>query len=105
MTAAIAIQRTLHTEVIRGRRIELKIGLHRSPMIAVTSNRNPAYFGRTVNMAARAEYESSRRGRAVRRSRCRSVVAQVLAGLQCEVVHAALKGIGEGFKLHRLRVV
>ncbi|MHB8872862.1 MAG: DUF5939 domain-containing protein [Myxococcaceae bacterium] len=35
--------------------IEVKIGLHRGPTIAVTSNRALDYFGRTVNIAARVQ--------------------------------------------------
>jgi class 3 adenylate cyclase len=38
--------------------IEVKIGLHRGPTIAVTSNRMMDFFGRTVNIAARVQGES-----------------------------------------------
>lgn len=106
VNAAIAIQRTFHTEVVRGRRIELKIGLHRGPTIVVTSNRNLDYFGRTVNMAARVQ-SASRPGEVVISDEVAAdpAVAPVLASVECEVVHAALKGIGEGLRLHRLCVV
>ncbi len=38
--------------------IEVKIGLHRGPAIAVTSNRLLDFFGRTVNLAARVQGHS-----------------------------------------------
>jgi class 3 adenylate cyclase len=38
--------------------VRVKIGIHRGPAIAVTSNRAVDYFGRTVNIAARAEARS-----------------------------------------------
>ncbi len=40
------------------RQITVKIGLHRGPTIAVTSNRMMDYFGRTVNVAARVQSAS-----------------------------------------------
>ncbi len=103
--AALAIQRTFHADPIRGRRLELKIGLHRGPTIAVTSNRNLDYFGRTVNMAARVQ-GSSRPGEVVMSDDVASdvAVASSLAGVEREVTYGALKGIGEGFRLHRVRV-
>lgn len=39
--------------------ITVKIGVHRGPTIAVTSNRALDYFGRTVNLAARLQGASS----------------------------------------------
>ncbi len=38
--------------------VTVKIGLHRGPSIAVTSNKATDYFGRTVNIAARVQGES-----------------------------------------------
>ena len=38
--------------------VTVKIGLHRGPTIAVTSNRATDYFGRTVNIAARVQGKS-----------------------------------------------
>ena len=38
--------------------VTIKIGLHRGPTIAVTSNRATDYFGRTVNIAARVQGKS-----------------------------------------------
>ncbi|MDD2715595.1 MAG: DUF5939 domain-containing protein [Candidatus Wallbacteria bacterium] len=54
--AAVAIQEVFETS---GADIRVKIGLHRGPTIAVTSNRNLDYFGRTVNIASRVQGHSS----------------------------------------------
>lgn len=57
VAAACEIQRELGKEDAL-REIQVKIGLHRGPTIAVTSNRMLDYFGRTVNIAARVQNES-----------------------------------------------
>jgi class 3 adenylate cyclase len=59
--AACAIQRAFHevAEPLKG--VEVKIGMHRGPAIAVTTNRNLDFFGRTVNIAARVQGKSSPR--------------------------------------------
>jgi class 3 adenylate cyclase len=56
--AAYDIQVAFHEvdEPLKG--IEVKIGLHRGPAIAVTTNRNLDFFGRTVNVAARVQGKS-----------------------------------------------
>jgi class 3 adenylate cyclase len=58
MKAACAIQVAFHEvdEPLKG--VEVKIGLHRGPAIAVTTNRNLDFFGRTVNIAARVQGKS-----------------------------------------------
>ena len=53
VAAAWNIQRSFLRRPIQGRYIGIKIGVHRGPVIAVTSNRNLDYFGRTVNIASR----------------------------------------------------
>jgi class 3 adenylate cyclase len=59
--AACAIQVAFHEvdEPLKG--VEVKIGLHRGPAIAVTTNRSLDFFGRTVNIAARVQGKSSPR--------------------------------------------
>jgi class 3 adenylate cyclase len=56
--AAVEIQRELARASGDLKRIQVKIGLHRGPTIAVTSNRALDFFGRTVNVAARVQNES-----------------------------------------------
>ena len=56
--AAVEIQRELSKSSGDLQRIQVKIGLHRGPTIAVTSNRALDFFGRTVNVAARVQNES-----------------------------------------------
>lgn len=56
--AAVEIQRELSKASGDLTRIQVKIGLHRGPTIAVTSNRTLDFFGRTVNVAARVQNES-----------------------------------------------
>jgi len=56
--AAVEIQRALATAGGEVRKLQVKIGLHQGPTIAVTSNRALDFFGRTVNVAARVQNES-----------------------------------------------
>jgi class 3 adenylate cyclase len=53
--AALRIQRAFAASGDPLNDVRVKIGIHRGPAIAVTSNRAVDYFGRTVNVAARAE--------------------------------------------------
>ncbi|HUH05406.1 MAG TPA: DUF5939 domain-containing protein [Kofleriaceae bacterium] len=59
--AACEVQRALGASDDPLRQVEVKIGLHRGPAIAVTSNRMVDYFGRTVNLAARTQGEAKPR--------------------------------------------
>src|SRR5207249_1066438 len=56
--AALEIQRDFRAMARELGGIEVKIGLHRGPAIAVTSNRLLDFFGRTINVAARIQGES-----------------------------------------------
>ncbi len=56
--AACDIQRMFSSGAVRDGGIKVKIGLHRGPAIAVTSNRNLDFFGRSVNIAARVQGKS-----------------------------------------------
>ncbi len=53
--AAVEIQREFARQAERVRGIQVKLGLHRGPAIAVTSNRTLDYFGRMVNLSARVQ--------------------------------------------------
>lgn len=55
LRAAVAIQREFTRQAERVQGIQVKLGLHRGPAIAVTSNRTLDYFGRMVNLAARVQ--------------------------------------------------
>jgi class 3 adenylate cyclase len=57
--AACEIQRLFSSGAVRSGDIKIKIGLHRGPAIAVTSNRNLDFFGRSVNIAARVQGKSA----------------------------------------------
>lgn len=57
--AACEIQRLFSSGAVRGGEIKVKIGVHRGPAIAVTSNRNLDFFGRSVNVAARVQGKSA----------------------------------------------
>src|SRR5256885_17262128 len=56
--AACEIQVAFHEVDVPLKDVEVKIGLHRGPAIAVTTNRNLDFFGRTVNVAARVQGKS-----------------------------------------------
>jgi class 3 adenylate cyclase len=86
--------------------LELKIGIHAGPCIAVQSNEQLDYFGQTVNIAARVQ-GIARAGEIV----CTSEVME--AAGSAEVVRAAslkavagsamLKGVEGAVAVHRLR--
>ena len=95
--AACAIQERFAREPAPLAGVEVKIGLHRGPTIAVTSNRALDYFGRTVNVSARAQGQA--------RPRCVVITDAVLddpavrallgeRGWPTERFDATLKGIG-----------
>ncbi|HEY3360040.1 MAG TPA: DUF5939 domain-containing protein [Polyangia bacterium] len=87
--------------------IEVKIGLHRGPTIAVTSNRMLDFFGRTVNLAARVQGHS-RAGEVLLSEAVASdpAVAELLRerGLTSGRIEATLKGIPHPVRLASLRI-
>jgi class 3 adenylate cyclase len=96
--AGLAAQRA-----VAGRPLELKVGIHTGPCIAITQNGVLDYFGSTVNLAARLVSLSS--GADV------VVSGDVLADpevaeleLRREPVEARLKGFEESLELWRVRV-
>lgn len=83
--------------------IELKIGLHRGPCIAVTLNDRLDYFGGTVNLAARTQQTA--RGGEIRITESMRGDPDVRATLdasdrQVHVTEAAFRGLSGTFKLH-----
>lgn len=105
--AACEIQRTFGASADPLRKVEVKIGLHRGPAIAVTSNRAVDYFGRTVNVAARAEGQA--------RPREVLVTAAVLgdpavrahldaSGLTTTAFTAEVKGVAQPIELHSIKL-
>lgn len=95
--AALAAQ-----QAVAGRPLDLKVGIHTGPCIAITQNGVLDYFGSTVNLAARLVALSS--GEDV------VVSGEVLADpevatleLAREPVAAELKGFEDSFELWRVR--
>ncbi len=58
LTAAMEIQKKFRAKAMKDEGLQVKIGIHRGPVIAVNSNNHLDYFGRTVNMAARVQGKS-----------------------------------------------
>lgn len=87
--------------------IEVKLGLHRGPAIAVTSNRSLDYFGRTVNITARVQGES-RAGEVLMTDGVLQdgEVASWLAsaGMQPSASDVRLRGVASAVRIHALRV-
>jgi class 3 adenylate cyclase len=95
--AALAAQRA-----IAGRPLDLKVGIHTGPCIAITQNGVLDYFGSTVNLAARLVSLST--GEDV------VVSGEVLADHEVEELHlrrqpleASVKGFDESLELWRMR--
>ena len=95
--AGLAAQRA-----VAGRPLELKVGIHTGPCIAITQNGALDYFGSTVNLAARLVSLST--GADV------VVSGDVLAdpevaelGLRPEPLEATLKGFDRSPELWRVR--
>jgi class 3 adenylate cyclase len=55
MAAALEMIDTVRRAVAHGEDLVLKIGLHAGPCVAIQSNNQVDYFGRTVNIAARVQ--------------------------------------------------
>jgi class 3 adenylate cyclase len=82
----------------------IKIGIHHGPMIAINANNRLDYFGRTVNIAARAQEESVGGDVIVTVDLLRHLaVQQVLKGLPTpRPFTVLLKGIAGPMTLYRL---
>jgi class 3 adenylate cyclase len=85
--------------------VEVKLGLHRGPTIAVTSNRMLDYFGRTVNLAARVQGRSGPREILMTDEVAGDpdVVAELARrGLSPRTSEVNLKGIAAPIRVHSL---
>jgi len=91
-----------------GEDLVLKIGMHLGPSIAVQSNNQLDYFGRTVNIAARVQALAGG-GEIVCSEEVWQApgVQQIAAGrgLHVRQEKAPLKGIGERMTLRRIAVL
>jgi class 3 adenylate cyclase len=86
---------------VQGRPLELKVGIHTGPCIAVTQNGVLDYFGSTVNLAARLVSLSSGEDVVVSGDVLDDPEVTAL-DLRREPVRAELKGFGGTFELWRL---
>jgi adenylate cyclase len=96
--AACDIQQALACSDGPASDVVVKVGLHRGPTIAVTSNRSVDYFGRTVNIAARVQGAAGAGEVLMTRALHDdpAVAAELEArGLQIERQMAEFKGIAE----------
>lgn len=93
-------------EIAQGRpALQVKLGLHRGPCIAVNANNLLDYFGSTVNIAARVQSESVGADLVVTPDVYSDPgVQQVLAQEQARIdtFERTLKGVSQAFTLYRL---
>jgi class 3 adenylate cyclase len=106
--AAIEIQRAFASTADPLRTVEVKIGLHRGPAIVVTSNRAVDYFGRTVNVAARAQGAAQPRqvlltDQVIGDPLVRALVEQLPE--PASSFEAKVKGVARPLRLHALRCI
>jgi class 3 adenylate cyclase len=104
LRAAVRMEQAVAS--LPGSELELKIGLHTGPCIAVQSNHQLDYFGRTVNIAARVQSIAGPREIVCTEALWRHPgIAPLVAGwnanLSRDVVR--LKGIEEAVEVVRLR--
>ena len=107
MGAATEMIETVRRAVAHGEDLVLKIGIHSGPCIAIQSNNQIDYFGRTVNIAARVQALADG-GEVV----CSEEFWQAPGvqdrvrgrGLTVTKESAALKGIGDRFPVRRIVV-
>jgi class 3 adenylate cyclase len=107
VNAALQIQREFRAHARELAGIEVKLGLHRGPAIAVTSNRLLDFFGRTVNIAARVQGESAASEIVLSPEVVADPAADALlqqAGVVRATRRARLKGIAEDLTLHAVRL-
>ncbi len=108
MVAAAEMIETVRQAVAHGEDLVLKIGLHSGPCVAIQSNNQIDYFGRTVNIAARIQNLAGG-GEIVCSEDVWKMpgVSEVVQkrGLAAKRESAALKGIGDRFAVRRVRVM
>lgn len=104
VSAAAAMNREIRT--VGSGSLELKIGMHTGPCIAVESNERLDYFGRTVNIAARAQSAADANQIVVTDSVYQSADVQTVirdAKLSAREDRALFKGLDEEMKVFRLQ--
>jgi class 3 adenylate cyclase len=100
---AAAVQAGLAAQrAVAGRPLELKVGIHTGPCIAITQNGVLDYFGSTVNLAARLVSLSSGADIVVSGDVLADPEVAELELLR-EPVEARLKGFEESLELWRVR--
>lgn len=105
--AALQIQRYFgfFRETLSGAsEINLKIGLHCGPALAVNSNERLDYFGRTVNIAARVAAQSNAGDFVLSEALWSRPEVRILCA-DADVTHfqAKLRGVADDFELVRVR--
>jgi class 3 adenylate cyclase len=108
--AALAIRRDiaefdqkLSAEIGEAGTIQVKLGLHCGPCIAVTLNDRLDYFGRTVNLAARLQSESRGGDIVISEEMAQDpAVTALLEGLAPIAENALVKGFSEKVALRRV---
>lgn len=111
VSAALDIQKNLKTfneKFSDTEPIQIKLGLHGGPTIAVNSNDRLDYFGRTVNIAARTQGESEGNDIVISESTFNEPSVQaVLKDQSIDISQYAvqLKGIEETMTLMRLQAI
>ena len=105
--AAAEMIETVRRAVGHGEDLVLKIGLHQGPCVAIQSNNQMDYFGRTVNIAARIQ-SLAEGGQIVCSEeiwKAPGVQPRIRGrGLTVSRELAALKGIGDRFPVRRIVV-
>lgn len=103
--AALLMRRAIARLSIDGAPLQIKIGLHAGPCLAVESNDRLDYFGRTINIAARVQ-ASADAGEIVITDPIfaadGALDAITAAGLRCVSNCGTLRGIDDQMQLHRL---
>lgn len=105
LAAAAEMNRQIQ-QVGEGKELQLKIGLHAGPCIAVESNERLDYFGQTVNIAARVQGVAAANEIVITEQvlgapGAREVIAA--AALRSRPDRALLKGVDGEFTLYRLQ--
>ncbi len=102
VAAALLIQREMSRLATELGGIEVKMGMHRGPAIAVTTNRSLDYFGSTVNIAARVQGRSLPRELLISEEVFRDPAVKELLGTRSGgrgTFDAQLKGIERAVKV------
>lgn len=108
MAAATEMIDNVRQATAHGEDLVLKIGLHAGPCVAIQSNNQVDYFGRTVNIAARVQSLASGGEIVCSEEFWKQPGVQGLIqarGLAARKESAELKGIGDRFPVRRIVVM